>query len=105
MNTENVTDMEGTFTEFQRKAYENVCKELRDVLQQEKELANKKEELRASVLCLCGGNRMEYGIKVEHRKAKGAVDYKKIVTELGVSEEEVESYRKGAREYWDVRSY
>ncbi len=105
MSTESITNTEETVIKFRRKAYQEVCRKLRDVLQREKEIAKEKEELRASVLCLCGGNRMEYGIKVERRKAKGTIDYKAIVAELEVSEDECEMYRKDPREYWDVRSY
>ncbi len=97
--------IEESIVEFQRSAYKDVCAELRDVLRQEKEIAKRKDELKAAVLTLAGGDRMEYGIKVQKRTAKGTIDYKKIVSELDVSEDECEGYRKDTRTYWDVRSY
>ena len=92
-------------SDFKRSAYKDVCEELREVLTLEKEVAKRKAELRAAVLTLSGGDRMEYGIKVHQRTAKGTIDYKKIVSELEVSDEECEKYRKDTRSYWDVRSY
>lgn len=94
-----------TIVEFQRSAYKEVCAELRDVLQKEKEIAKRKEELKNSVLQLSGGDRMEYGIKVQKRVTRGTIDYKKIAVDMGFSEEEAEEYRKSTRTYWDVRSY
>ena len=97
--------IDDTLVEFQRSAYKDVCTELRDILKQEKEIAKRKDELKAAVLTLAGGDRMEYGIKVQKRTVKGTIDYKKIVSELDVSEDECETYRKDTRVYWDVRSY
>ena len=92
-------------SEFQRIAYMDLCEELKELLTVEKEIAKRKEELKSSVLALSGGERMEYGIKIQQRGVKGTVDYKKIVADLGFSEEEAEEYRKATRVYWDVRSY
>ncbi len=92
-------------SEFQRIAYQDLCGELKELLTMEKEIAKRKEELKASVLSLSGGERMEYGIKIQQRIVKGTVDYKKIVSDMGFSEEEAEEYRKATRVYWDVRSY
>jgi len=94
-----------SMVDFRRSAYKDLCEELREVLTAEKEIAKKKEELKAAVLTLSGGERMEYGIKIQQRTVKGTVDYKKIVSDMGFSEEESDQYRKSTRVYWDVRSY
>lgn len=104
MNTQEQI-IDESIVEFQRSAYKDVCTELRDILRQEKEIAKRKDDLKAAVLTLAGGDRMEYGIKVQKRTVKGSIDYKRIVEELEVSEDECESCRKDTREYWDVRSY
>lgn len=94
-----------TIVEFDRETYEDICKELKSLLTTEKEVAKRKDELKKAILYLSGGNRMEYGIKIQQRVTKGTIDYKSIVSDMGFSEEEAESYRKETRTYWDVRSY
>ena len=70
MSTQTETNQDAAI-EFQRAAYLDVCTELRDILKEEKELAKRKEELKTAVLQLSGGDRMEYGIRVQKRTAKG----------------------------------
>ena len=91
--------------EFNRSTYEEVCKELKEVLTLEKDIANRKADLKKSIIDLSGGERMEYGIKIQKRVVKGTIDYKQIVVDLGLTEDESEAYRKDTRTYWDVRGY
>ena len=90
---------------FEREYYKSLCDEMKIVLTQEKELIARKETLKNELIEMSGGTRMEYGIKVQKREVKGSVDYKKIVTDLDVAENELETYRKPTRSYFEVRSY
>lgn len=90
---------------FERLEYQELCEEMKGLLSLEKEITAKKVRLRDKIAKMAGGNRMEYGIKITHRSAQGSVDYKSLVTYLGISEPLVESYRKPEREYIEIRSY
>lgn len=90
---------------FERNKYQQLCQEMKEILSLEKEVAAKKEELRKEIADLAGGDRMEYGIRVQFKTAKGSVDYKKLVTDCGIGEAKVESYRKADRSYCEIRSY
>jgi hypothetical protein len=91
--------------DFNRAHYEQLCDEMKALLQQEKELGIRKEELRKQILEKCGGERMEYGIAIRYRQAKGTVDYRRFVEDTNVDEVVLDSYRKPSREYWEIRSY
>lgn len=90
---------------FERLEYQDLCEEMKDLLSLEKEIAAKKISLRDKIAKMAGGNRMEYGIKVSCRSAQGTIDYKGLVTYLGISDTLVESYRKPERTYVEIRSY
>lgn len=104
MSTQTEINQE-TIVEFDRETYEDLCSELKSLLTTEKEIAKRKDDLKKAVLKLSGGNRMEYGIKIQERITRGTIDYKAIVEDMGFSAEEAEAYRKETRTYWDVRSY
>lgn len=91
--------------DFDRNTYENVCFEMRDLLQRKKELKAQEEVIRARVIALAGGDRMEYGVKVTMRQKTGAVDWKAMVEDLGIDGLTVEKYRKAGSEYWEVKNY
>ena len=92
--------------EFKREEYREVCEEMKRVLQEEKEMAVKKSELRERLVEMAGGDRMEYGIKVTSRTSAGSVDYKNIVADhLDIDEAVKEHYRRPGRSFWEVRSY
>ena len=91
--------------EFPRQDYEQLCIEMREILRTEKELAVKKAEIRENIITMAGGERMEYGIKLQCRESKGAIDYKKFVVDSGVEPATLEFYRKEDRAYWEIRSY
>lgn len=94
--------------EFDRNLYKATCQELSEILTLEKEVAAKKKELRDQVIKLAGGERMEYGIRVQVKTRKGTVNYKELVESL-YPEEELEAviapYRGEDTEYLDVRKY
>lgn len=91
--------------DFEREEYKSLCEEMKMILTHEKELVTRKETLKNELIEMSGGTRMEYGIKVHKREVRGSVDYKKIVTDLDVAENELETYRKPTRSYFEVRSY
>lgn len=95
-----------TVISFERETYKDLCEEMKSILQLEKEVAAKKEEVRKRLIEQAGGDRMEYGVKVEWRVAQGSIDYKAMANELiGENEELAEKFRKPAKGYWQVRSY
>lgn len=94
-----------TIIDFRRGEYEGLCIEMRELMREEKELASKKDALKKSIIELAGGDRMEYGIKLQYRVSKGSIDYPKFIKSSGVEESTLEFYRKADREYWEVRSY
>ena len=94
-----------TLIEFERNEYEDICIEMRVLLREEKELAKKKEALRSRIIEMSGGDRMEYGIKVQFRTAKGGVDYAKLIKDCKIEPSTLEFFRKDDREYYEVRSY
>lgn len=91
--------------DFQRHEYEERCVEMRELLREEKELATKKQALKEQIVEMAGGDRMEYGIKLQYRVSKGNIDYPKFIKDCKVEESTLEFYRKPDREYWEVRSY
>ncbi len=91
--------------QFSRQEYEELCNEMKDLLTEEKERAARKSELRDQIIKIGGGDRMEYGIKLQYRTSKGTIDYSRYVKSLKVEPEVLEFYRKDDREYWEIRSY
>jgi len=91
--------------DFVEEEYKSLCEEMKLLLTHEKELAARKELIKQELIDIAKGTRMEYGIKLQKREVKGSIDYKKIIEELGVSEDELEIYRKPSRSYFEVRSY
>lgn len=95
--------------EFPKTSYESLCMEMRKLISQEKEISAKKEEIKKAILEKCENmDRMEYGIKVSHIKVSGAIDYKRLASEvLGVDFiKAIENkYKKSDSLRIDVRSY
>lgn len=93
---------------FEQESYKSLCEDLRDVLSFEKELKQKKEELRSKILEMSGGDRMEYGIKVSSHTKKGSIDWEKLAKD-NLKKELVElvkdSYKKEDQTVWKVISY
>ena len=92
-------------TVFERNGYEELCIEMRELLMKEKEIAVRKDCLRKEIIDMSGGDRMEYGIKVQNRSAKGGIDYPKYIKTCDIDESILEFYRKPERNYCEVRSY
>jgi len=85
-----------------------LCEELRQVLSLEKEVLARKNELKRQVVEMSGGDRLEYGIKVQLRKAKGSIDWEKFArdhVDAGTVDFLSENYRKPSRSYYEARSY
>jgi hypothetical protein len=85
--------------------YHSVCKRLKKVLQIKKELAQEEAELKDKAIELAGGDRLQYGIKIQLITVRGSVDYGKLVKELELDEATLEEYRRPTTQRWDVRSY
>ena len=85
--------------------YKKLCDEMRAVLSLEKEIAERKKELRDLIIDQAGGNRLEFGIKVSVIDVKGRVNYSRLITDLEIDEATLEDYREPTAERWDVRSY
>ena len=98
-----------TIVDFNRESYKEICAEMRDIIQIEKEVAAKKEELRKKIIDMAGGDRMENGIKITKRTSKGSTDYKGALQKMYPVGDDFEiicdTYRKPDREFWEVRSY
>jgi len=90
---------------FERESYKALCEEMTELLTLEKEIEAKKAELREKLIEKAGGERMEYGIKLQWKTAMGAIDYSKLVKNMGIEEALLEFYRKPDREYWEIRKY
>lgn len=93
---------------FERDAYKALCEEMRVVLQTEKELKVRKEELRNELIKMSGGDRMEYGIKITYKVNKGTIDYKALA-QTHIAEDilktECENFRKKDVCFWEVKNY
>lgn len=96
---------EEKIVEFDHEVYKNLCDEMRDILRYEKELADRKAKTRELLIKEAGGDRVEYGIKVEYRTAKGSIDYKKAVESLAIKEDYLEKFRGSPRNAWYVVAY
>lgn len=90
---------------FDRARYEEVCKELKDLLSLKKELEEREKLLRKEVIDMSGGDRMEYGIKVTHKTREGSIDYRKLAEKVCQDHSVFEFYRKPNVEYWEIKSY
>lgn len=90
---------------FSRQEYKELCIEMKDLITDEKERAKRKAELRDQMIKMAGGDRMEYGIKLQYRTSKGSIDYSGYVKSLKLDPDVLEFYRKDDREYWEIRSY
>lgn len=88
--------------------YKSSCEEMRDLLRLEKEIEARKQELRKIIIQKSGGNRMEYGIKVQKVTSKGSIDYRALAEELIRAEQlrlVEEKYRKKEVEKFVITSY
>jgi len=98
MSTENTID-------FNHESYEALCMELREVLSKSKEIEERKAYLKEKVIQASGGARMEYGISVTERTRKGSIDYKAAVKDAGMSDNQLEVYRRKGLEFMEVKAY
>lgn len=85
--------------------YKTVCERMKLVLQMEKELAAEKKVLREEIIRLAGGDRLEFGIKVQLVKGARRVNYNKLITDWEIDEATLEEYKECGAEYWKVTSY
>ena len=89
-----------SYTEASRR---EIYEEMHQILQLEKEVAYRKNQLRPKMIEF--GEGMEYGVKVQKVSVKGSVDYKALVNDIGIEKETIEEYRKPDSEYWKVSNY
>ena len=75
------------------------------MLELQAEVNAKVKKLKEKAKDQAGGERMEYGIKVQKVTVRGSVDYNKMVTNLQIDEATVEEFRKAPSEYWKITSY
>lgn len=94
-----------TIINFEREGYKALCDELKEVMQLRKEAEVREKELKSLVIEQSGGDRMEFGIKVSTRVRAGSYDMDKIFTDLKITKDQAEKYRKEASMYVDVRGY
>lgn len=101
-----------TQIQLQEETYKLQCEEMREILRQEKELAERKKQLRQELelrsgIQYAGDKRLQYGICVRYKEVTGSVDYKAMAEKLAGDEfEELSTqYRKPSRVQLDVRSY
>lgn len=93
---------------FKREIYKNLCEEMKELIQKEKEMAFQKDIIRNQIIEMSGGDRMEYGIKVSLRNVKGGVDYKAIVEHIYQDDELkriCEDFQKPMKSYYEIKSY
>lgn len=91
--------------EFNHESYESLCMELREVMTKSKEIEDRKSYLKERVIESSGGARMEYGISVIERSRKGSIDYKSALKGVGMSEDDLELYRRESIEFMEVKVY
>ena len=89
----------------ERSEYQALCYELKEVSQLRKEAEAKEKELKARIVEIAGGDRMEFGVRVSLKERKGSFDMKAVFTDMNITHEEGEKYRKEGSTYWDVRGY
>ena len=94
-----------TIVNFERDTYKSLCEEMTSLMQLEKELAVQKLELKEKMIESSGGDRMEYGIKLQYKTVKGSIDYSKYVKNTTNDMSILEFYRKPDKEYWEIRKY
>jgi hypothetical protein len=91
--------------QFTEEEYKSHCKELRDMLELQAEVNDKVKKLKDIVKDGSGGERMDYGIKVQKVTVRGSINYNKMVSDWEIDEATLEEFRKAPSEYWKVTSY
>lgn len=90
---------------FEKPDYKTLCEEYRNVSQIRKEAEKQEKDLKVLIIEEAGGERMEYGVNVSIKERKGSYDMKLLQQAYGISDEELEGFRKESSTYWDVRGY
>ena len=91
--------------EFKNVAYRELCHELREVVQIRRECESREKELKAQIIDMSGGERMEYGVRISLRERQGGYDMQQIFNDLKITKDQGEKYRKAPTTYIDVRTY
>lgn len=90
-------------------SYQELCEQYAEYLTKKAELAAWEKENKSKLIEAAGGNRMEFGIKIEHIEAAGSVDYKKVIAELCSDEIKIdylcEKHRKSPVKKVLIRKY
>ena len=96
---------ESNILDLENSIYEQYCKEwiLQDRLLKEKQ--SELEKLRAKIVELSGGDRMEYGVKVATVSQKGKIQYKAIVDSLCLDQSVLDKYTSDSVEFTRVTKY
>lgn len=81
-----------TIKDFETSLYEQICEEWKAEYTRLKEQEAYVFELRQKLVDMAGGDRMEFGVKVQHVESKGKVDWKAIATEMQASKEIIEKH-------------
>lgn len=92
-------------TDLKSGIYEAVCDEWKSASAKLKEQEEYVSSLRDQVIALSGGDRMEYGVRVQKVHNRGKVDYKAIVEVLEIAEDEKDMYRGEDFTSWKVTKY
>ena len=85
--------------------YENVCHELAALLRQDKERKIAIDALKARVVEMAQGERLEFGISVKERSRVGAVSYKDLLANYDIPKKTIEKYRAQGSTWWEVKTY
>ena len=98
LNASNIVNLENSI-------YQQYCNEwiFQDRLLKEKQ--SELEKLRAKIVELSGGDRMEYGVKVATVSQKGKIQYKAIVEALDIEQEVLDKYTSDSVEFTRVTKY
>ena len=92
-------------TDLETALYEEYCQAWKEAYSKLKEQEAETEKLRAMVIELSGGDRMEFGVKVQSIETKGRTDWKSLALELGANPEDIERWTGNSFTTWKVTKY
>lgn len=100
-----MTAQTSKITDLETALYEQVCDNWKEAYSRLKEQESEVELLRAKLIEISGGDRMEFGVKVQQIATKCKTDWKCLALELGANIEDIERWTGMPFLSWRITKY
>lgn len=87
---------------FQYDTRKELCEKYRGLKAQQEELKKEIESVKADLIEAYGGSFEEHGLKCKLVTRQGSLDAQKLKFSFGLSDEQLDSFRKAGSESWTI---